>query len=480
MAKKEDKKKKRGGQLVRYRGGFVPAKPTWGQVRKVAERIAKDTLKDSGVDIDRVTGMLKGAKLPSATQLGSKIAGTVYSVAQDYVSGSSAGSQPFLETNTVGTRSIGSSITRKHKTVFQHGKVTPRALRTCARLNGTTIVPFLDTQRSTTYQSGSTGRDHLTANAGFNRKLIACWSPMQWTLSDIYTVGNFSNYSSPKTKLQRNYLAATELWRKVKIHNTSRYLKATYKIKLLVPKTHSTPTASNLAAAFYNDSELTAGVQLNDRAPIRYVLDNFVNEGSEGAFKTFVDPKVGYECAPRLRALYDTVRTFTKTLGPGDIWDFNETMYTGGGLNLDELVYQHSRYAEAEVGHVLLIEAVGQEVAACYAPISNENMIGRAPLYFQVEFSKGAKFINAPHASQSGFTTSSNGGVVSTNFMIRSFTTYGNQEANSTKIFNVPISNITDDPTDTVNGKLFIPIMSDSTVQYAQRARENGTGGNEN
>lgn len=465
----------------KYRGGFVPSKPTWGAVRREAGRIVKEGLRREGVDIDRVSRMLKGAKLPSSTQIGSKIAGTVYSVAQEYVSGGGSNKKsPFLQMESVGTRNIGAVQVKKHHTKFEHGKTNPSAIRTLTKIHGATTYPFLDTIRNASWGSGTANRDHMTVTSGFNRKVITSFKRMNWDVEDIYDTANLQAYKTPATKLQTNYLAVKNLWRKITIVNTSRFLKATYKIRLMNPNDTNINMSQAMGGGFHTDTELATGTQLDNYVPIRYQLDGVLDDGNDGAIKVWVDPKINITTSPTVSLLYDTAKTFTKTLGPGDSWTFHEIFHTGSGMDVDELVYQRLRDFDAEIGYALVIEAVGQEVGACYAPNSNENFVGTAPVYYQVEFSKGAEYVNSPHSSQSGFTETTNGGVVASNWMIRSFTNYRNQELSTAKIFNVPIGNITDDPTNTANGKLFIPIMTDTNINYAQRAREGGTGGDPN
>lgn len=465
----------------KYRGGFVPSKPTWGAVRREAGRIVKEGLRREGVDIDRVTRMLKGAKLPSATQVGSKIAGTVYSVAQEYVSGGGTNKKsPFLQTDTVGTRNIGSVQVKKHHTKFEHGKTNPTAIRTLTKIHGSTTYPFLDTIRNTSWQQDTAPRKYMTVTSGFNRKVIACFKRMNWEVEDIYDTANLAAYKTPATKLQTNYLAVKNLWRKVTIVNTSRFLKATYKIRLMNPNDTNVNMAQAMGEGFHTDVQLAANTQLDNRAPIRYQLDGVLNDGNDGAIKVWVDPKTNITTSPTVSLMYDTAKTFTKTLGPGDSWSFHEIFHTGSGMDVDELVYQRLRDFDAEIGYALVIEAVGQEVGACYAPNTNENFVGTAPVYYQVEFSKGAEYVNSAHSSLNGFTETTNGGVIASNWMVRSFTNYRNQEKATSKIFNVPIGDITDDPIGSTGTKLFIPIMSDTSINYAQRVREGGTGGDPN
>jgi hypothetical protein len=390
------------------------------------------------------------------------------------------GEVPFFQTDSIGTRNIGTVNVKRYTTKFEHGKPNPSAIRTLSKIQGSTTYPILDTIRNATYASGTGNRDHMTVNAGFNRKVIAAFTAMNWVIEDIWDTANLVSYKSPATKLQRNYLAVKNLWRKVTIVNTSRYLKATYKIRLMKPKVDQANMASAFLTGFHSPAQMTAEVQQPLRMPIRFQLAGFVSEGAGGASKVWVDPKTNITTSPYIDYAYETAKTFTKTLGPGDSWVYHEIFHTGSGMDIDGLVSQRGRNAAGEVGFVLVIETVGQEVGACYAPNNNENFVGTSPVYYQVEFSKGIEYVNSSHSSAGGFTTTSNGGVIASNFAVRSFTDYRNQEANTARIFNVPISNITDDPTNTANGKLFIPIMTDTSIQYAQRARQGGTGGDEN
>lgn len=489
MARKKDKKRKKAAikkALIIPRGGFVPGsvmRPTWGLVRGTAEKIVRETLKDSGVDIDKVARTLKGARLPTAIEAGQKIAGTVYSVASDFVSGGSSSERvPFLETNQMGTRTVGSQEVKRFTTNFHYGKPTPRTLRTIAKQNGTTKYTFRDTQYDTTWTAGSAGRDHLTLNGGFNRKVLVNYRRWAIEVEDLYDVYGLANYSTPANRLQTNYACILNLWKHLTIMNTSRYLKAKYTLKLYKAVNPNRVISSVMNSCLQNDAGLAVGTNLENYLPVRYQLDGVVAEGADGATKVWVDPKATMLDAPEFAANYEFVKSFTKWLGPGDAWKYKEVFHTGSGINIDAMHAARDRYNPMEIGHVMVLEITGQEVAACYAPNSNENFIGTSPVYCQIEFKTGGEFVNNPHNSNSAYvSTGSGGGVVSTNFLVRSFTNHsGTPASTTTKIFNVPMSKITTDPTDTAAGKLFIPIMSDQTVQYAQRARQGGTGGNEN
>lgn len=481
--RRREKKKAKRAVLGIPRGGFTPSimRPTWGTVRTSVKNIVRESLKDSGLDIDKVSRTLKGAKLPTAVQVGERIAGTVYSVAQDYVSGGGKGKVPFVESNQEGTRSIGSIEVKRFKTNFHYGKPNPRVIKTLARQNGSTVMTSLDTRYSNTYKSGSTGRDYLTMNAGFNRKLIATYLNWNHSVDRLATVFSLNNFNTPNAKLQTSYACVMNLWRNIDIMNTSRYLKAKYTLKLYKPTNDSNVITNVMNSCLYRDAGLATATPLQKYMPIKYQLDGYTFPNNDASAKVWVDPKASLLDAPAFAADYEFVKSFSKWLGPGDSWNYKEVFHTGSGVNLGELKTVFDAFGVAELGHVLVLEVTGQEVAACYAPNSNENFIGKAPVYCQVEFSIGGEYVNNPHNSSSGYTSNAfGGGVVNSNYLIRSFTNHVESDDVQNKIFNVPMSNITSDPTNTANGKLFIPIMSDTSVQYAQRARQGGTGGNDN
>lgn len=466
----------------KLRGGFTPsgtwrqkgAQAAWGLASTAALNALKKTAAEAGVDFAKASAALKKAKLPKAAEVRKRIAGTIYSVADDAISGGK-GDVPFVQGESTRVRNIGSvgMNQKRHITRFEAGKLATRTNRQLCKMHGTTTDVLLDTIRAATYSSGTALRNHLTQVTGFNQKFIGLPNFALWTAKDFHDAFTLANYSPPATKLQRNLVATTKLGRTLTILNTGRYIKSHVTIKLYrniashqVPRTIYTQATSSVAEI--------AGVQIEGKMPQRYQLEGYTNEGENGFTYMRTDPMGSLAYAPAWTDSMEFVRSFKKVLEPGESWEWTEILHCGAGLDLGVLNERYANAVTASFGYVPVIEFHGPKVLGCYAANSDENFIGTAPSYIQFECKKWHETCNASHNTNTGWASSNTGGIITDRYMVRSFTKKQDEDS---KIFNVDISNITDDPTDTAAGRLFIPVMTETNLAYAERSREGGTGG---
>lgn len=480
MAKKNNKKRKRGGAMVHVpRGGFTT--PTWGRVRNDAFRYMRHVLKSStGADYDKIHRLIKDMSMPKKAELKQKIIGLIKATGEQYISGSSGGDTPFTEVNTYKSAMLGSQKTQVYHTKFEYGKPSTGPIRTLARLHGTSKVTYRDTQYDASYGGVTAGRNTLSHATGFNRKIILQFLRWQYLTDMIFQNYELGPYRTAANKVQTNYACVKNMWREIKIMHNSRYVDAKYTIKLYRTNAHNFDSSTSFTRAFHTTAQLTAGVQIEDKIPIKFQLSGYQDDGSGNATRVWVDPKVSLTNAPEFGQDHELVKSFSKVLSPGDVWCYREKFHCGSGINLDELFSQHQQNLLGYMGYMLVVECQGKPVQACLVEasgFSNENFIGTAPAYFQLEFKNGHESVNAALNIDTYNSSITTGGVDSNKFMIRSFTDHRNTFNTNQKIFNRPISQIADDPSLAVPDDIFIPIMTDTNVQYAQRRREGGTGG---
>jgi len=295
-----------------------------------------------------------------------------------------------------------------------------------------------------------------------------------WNMQTFNTDFAFDNYLFPSGKIQTSYLATHKLCRRISIMNTARLVKTTVKIKLYRQLDSITTPSSRFQASCATQTQLSTNTQEDGYIPSQYQLAGRTSEGNNGYEKVLVDPKISLENSANWSISYDHVKTFTKTLQPGELWEWTEELNCGAGLNFDKLAELNLTNVNATIGYVPIIEVMGPKVLGCWNSNTEENFIGTAPSYIQTEVKKWHETVNSSHNNRDSKSASEgSGGFITDRYQLRIFSKAVDDKA---KIFNVNVADIVDSP-DGASNQLFIPIMSDSSVQYAKRVRDDGTGG---
>jgi len=491
MVKKKKKKKGYAAKAAAtLRGGFAPAagwartgaRAAWRSVEKDAKNALKKTANEFGTDLKKTASALMGAKMPTAAEVknlaGKIIVGTVYSVASDAVAGGLSGRSAFTQSEGQKVRSIGhaTSTLKTYFTKFESGTPVSSANRNIGKDNGMTKEVLINTNLdSLDYGSGTAGRNYLTLNTGFNQKLLFIPNLALWSTNRFTEPFNLTTYAARQDKQQVNYVATQKLGRTITLMNTGRFIKQHVTIKLYRTRNIMTPPRTAFIESFASDLLIS---QVQDTIPKKYQLKVPFNQGTAGCSGCIVAPNGSITNASHWQARMELAKTFKKTLEPGEIWNWTEIFHTGGGLNLDVLTEMLDTQSATALGYTPVIEVHGPKVLGCYAAITDENFIGTAPSYVQMEVKLWHETAQAARRTADGWGAdqATGGGIATDKYAVRSFTKF---DKDPTKIFNVDVNNILDTAPDGTGaaGKLFIPVMSDTSIQYAERAREGGTGG---
>lgn len=233
--------------------------------------------------------------------------------------------------------------------------------------------------------------------------------------------------------------------------------------------------ATDFNESFVDQTTLNAGNQIDGVMPQKFQLTGRISKGPLRAVD--IDPNSSLSESPRWNTDYEFVKSFKKRLQPGEVWEWREKYWTGSGFNLDAMSYLTEESAGSGFGYALVIEAKGVKVQGCATGTTkDDNFIGTGPVIFQTEFGRGFEAINDAYNTSSYTSTAASGGIISTRLLIRQFTDRKTL-AEADKIYNVDFEKITDNPASEASDGLFIPILADTQISYAQRAREGGTGG---
>jgi len=471
MARKKRKKdsdsESTASRISRMRGGFASPVPPFD--------LSKITKESIGAAYDAVSkpsfqtaNKLSDFLLPPAAV---KIKNAIIGIAPNFDEGgilSSTKGAAFRETNSERKR-VGGSVnyqTLVHKTNFEIGQPPTRSVNMLARLNGTEKRELFNSQVGGTFGADSVGRDELSFETGFNQKQTFSVKDAIIGVGEMNALYEMGDYIFPENKRQRIYGLMQMIYSKIRIMNNGQYFRSKVKIHVLRPTRASTSFVLPLTTAFPNDTE-------------------FTNQSGDGtiphsdAFAAFIEtPRVAsalssvrssvYDSA-NFRRNFDNVKTFTKMLAPGDVWDFDMSTYLGPGVRLDETKRIEIQNPNASLGYQILIEHQGVPCEAVNDADRNESFIGTSPSFLQLEMSRGVEGVLASTTQADFNAVASAGGVVSGKYAIKVFTD-NDASTPSSKLINYNVANVTEPGAGA--GNVFIPVMTDTVVDYAGEAKD--------
>lgn len=447
------------------RGGFAPSGRSY-QNMPVNEAVGK-TLKNRTA----------GAKSPgkafardllklAAGRIVQDIAGTVYQRiegASSSIEGGNTDTVGATSETVVRQKATGRVSDKIHKTKFVSGPMPTSTINRIAKNNGTERIKRLDTEVN--QGSDSTNRQYFNIPYGFNQKAFGMFdSNSYWSLNDIYSTSGITLISTDSDEqVQKVYWCSKSFSNRYKILNTNKYLKAKVKIHLF-KQNHMPLSALGICSAFGSTSVATPNT---GAIPANYQLaDRATSPGSVRAI-IYADPKLTtIKSSESVNVDMTLVKTFSKTLGPSELWQFDHTHYTGPGMRMDNLFatksYTDDYDPQAAAFYYPMFEVVGPEVECYDSQDDNLTFIGTGSGKIQFEFSKTAEVCLAQsdlsNISQSpGFTTS--------NWAYRIFNKYvPSLTGSNAKIFNVAYDNILRDGDPSATGKYIIPVATDYTI----------------
>lgn len=466
VPQKGQKYKIRGVKKI-PRGGFqVPRVPNGlgmraaEYLRPYATNVARRALKDAGsAGIEFAKKLADNMKVPEQVTQGPKTVGRVAGQGVDSISGSND-TVPFIQEEATRSRNMGnkSYTMKKYYTTFEAGRPSTRAVKRIASNNGTTNITTYNSQ----YDAGTEVlRTPLRLETGFNQRLLAVNTDWSQKGSTYYGAFDLVNWESPNVRLQTIYGVVTHMWRKFTFMNTNAYLPLTVKVRLWTP----TGDSHRISTTFAESVQVLADPQQDNRFPKRFQLTDI--DQTDPTWKVKVDPRISYKNAAGITGEWTEVKSFSKKLAPGEIWYWNQKTHCGPGLHLTNLLAAHDDLILHSLDYEITVEVVGVPCEGIVGAQANDHIIGTGPGYVQMEWSKGYEAALAPVDESNYNTVGGGGGMRSGIFAIRAFTKFEDGGAGSDKIRHWSPSDIENSPT-TVGGKLFIPVMSNTQIVYAQ------------
>lgn len=465
MTKTAAKRKVSKAMLVR--GGFVPNKPIRSVVNGLLTRAASDVArKAGGVTMEQAFRYAKNFKMPTSTELRQGAADLAIGVLTNTADGPAdhnRSSLPFTSKDTQKLRSIGSTDQKQRafKTTMTYGIPTSSTLKMLAKQHGTVNVGLTDTRYDSLLDEDSVFRSGLMElTHGFNQKGYSVIPNMHVSHGEIADLYSTALYSYPTDTSVYLYGGLCYLWQKLRILNTGSYFKTKVTIRM-----YSTVGNREPRDAITNAFSAVGELGIQPRIPLRYQLraweDDSININAMG------DPeRCRLELSALFRRHFNLQKSWTKTLAPGDYWDFMTKKYCGPGIRLDQVKNAIANDPETTVQSVIVIEHSGFPCEGIYQNSLNNvtSHVGLSPGWLNVEYSKGYEAVKAPltiyQDSELG------GGIVTSdqeNLLVRAFKS--DPMINSVnKMFNVSAAQVTDQ---LAPATMVIPVMSNTVRRYA-------------
>lgn len=313
-----------------------------------------------------------------------------------------------------------------HKTSYHTGLKPSRALRDAVRENGG--VNRVLSNSMITYSTVAS-RNILTQGSGFNQKQyhvpsIRFQVPITF-VKDL--IGYNLGLAQDSNDFSRAFSNVLNIKQQFMIKNTSLNLPMEFTIHLVKIKDRTAAAASLnslLVRTFYDQvdwaegggDDFSAGAQKKGLVPKYYQHSPLVFEGLgiDQAGSVQVSNKMkSLNYSANFRVAAKIVESFTKTIPPGDYWNFSHTHHCGSGIDLEAIFRQtddgFGTPSEGSLGfgmdeaqfipfhYGVIFEVKGKMAEAYEIPELNavNTYLGTSPTYYAYESKTSAYFASA-------------------------------------------------------------------------------------
>ncbi len=451
--KKKYKKAMKGGALRVPRGGFVMP-PALTKVRKsipVMTRLGSDFSRAlKSPSLSNAGALMDSTK--TLVDIYASKAGVKTTVNPKGSPGFPKGKEelPNIVRDSI-TKMSGSNMVqtaRKFRTNIKTGAPSSASVNRCSKNYGSTTSVRYNSERD----ADTAKRNVMSVAFGFNQK--AFWLP---TSPDTYfTAREYSEFweaettSVPDTGTQQMYGLALNQKNTFKISNSNTYFPVKVKAHLVASLDPSVdPT--QMRDEVWNTS---IGTQEESAIPEIYQLQ--AGSADNVQYTVQCDTRGNLKQSSFFRNNQVILRTVSKRLAPGDVWELTNDHSFGSGLDL-YLVKETSRTGSFNpVGAYWVFELEGIQCEGV-DKVSGATYIGTSPGAISWENKKTWSYVNTPSPAINA------DGVVTQ----KAFKIYENSILSGEKLYNVSYANI-GAPAEAI--QMYIPVVSDANRTYAQSA----------
>lgn len=282
---------------------------------------------------------------------------------------------------------------KTYTTKFVTGEPLARSLKIMKNMFGTQKLVNFDTLVED-QTAGTADRDALLVTTGFNsRKYVGPKSDYYTTYGDIQTLYGLSTASVATVAFQNVYGCMVMKSDKIKIHNSGTVFPS--KVKVHYIKAEQTSATEGTYEIFKNSINSNYLAQDQLALPNRYQFNNRTESG-QLCYAEFSRRGPGIFGSGEAKSRLEIVKTFSKTLSPGDTWELTEEHYFRSGCNLSALLADLDNNAVSTknaLTYYPIIEFEGVQSEAVYNDGASSTFIGTSPCWLSLEFSKAYEYI---------------------------------------------------------------------------------------
>jgi len=376
---------------------------------------------------------------------------------------------------------LGASVMQTHKTRLTTGRPTSQSIWKKAKQNGLTRKVLYDSKISEAGEKYFFTRAQLDHSSGFNSRNFVVLGPSAYvTIGDFAEMANVQpGDTQPTSSDQKAYFEVLDTSTEFQFHNQAAYSSMELKIHLVKQrgKLETTPVNRLLIRTINTDPN----VQEEAHIPTWYQHSAAVFQAGSADPSDVTRGETldwdhslkgpGLTSSDHFQEDYKIVKTVSKKLDAGDIWNFRHTHKYGPGMDAT-IVYNSmgtgglSGERNVPANYFYIFEAKGQVQEAIYydGTPPARSYIGTGPSYYTLEARKTFRFarqeVPGATASLAGFPEGTMGARVYTNRPLDS--------ENQKELF-VLSQNIKASKSLSA-GEMFIPTLSDSvgTVELSK------------
>lgn len=463
-------------KAVRVRGGFaVPfGTPTAQYMKDAATKIVASNAARSP---DPAKYVRTGLTRLEQAKLVVEMAGTAYSTLKDAGVLGDERTTVAAATNSMSTGMLATgNIGRRFITKFHVGNEPSRSIKAAERIGGSRKLVFYDTDVSLTDASE---RANLSPSTGFNQKLAFWFGNFSyWTYEDLFGLSGLSlGWIRSMSKAQRTYWMTKHFGVEYRIYNKNKYLPMRVKLHMCKQVLPSENPKAKMNQTFFNGPALPASTDTVE-GTIPYNEQLSLISINTQLSKCAMDSKIGslFHSAA-FKDNFEVVKSFSKTLEPGEVWNFDYRHHTGSGINIQTLAEKDegsggtTQYnQEAAAFYYPVFEMVGPKVECHQSTDTNNAYIGTGSGSVLVEAKKYAEIVEDTRDIEDFEEDSVNGGgAAASNWAYKTYTDYGTSP-NDTAIarrFNVDPDNILRANEVAAANKYIIPVTTDFNIRRA-------------
>ena len=358
------------------------------KVKNIKSDMAKGLSSNNG--LYRASQLLKTVEDLSSTEAGRYCIQLISNGISSAMNNSRSRLPSFSNTSTLVSR-VGQDETKTHSINFKVGQPSTKSLREAESQHGSIYLQLSNTI-SDSLDEGS--RKFLKRNFGFNSKSYDFLNEKFYvTMNDYDQLYNIKGWKIPEHSLQVPYALVKSEYTRLKIMNCNTYHRMRVKIHL-IKLLDDDQTMHTLYRGTFNDSPET-----QQRGAIPKIYQISPDNQSKIIPNKFMNSVLAYSGTTLNMSSYfkrqaKIVKTFSKTLNPGDRLDFSMTHEAGPGLRIDiaQGYIDNSGKGLQPSAYGIVVETQGVD-CQLNKFIDNSIYQGTSPGWYSFESTKGVTVV---------------------------------------------------------------------------------------